>query len=237
VGVITYNGKTSDNLFQVERPPVYEYPERDVDVISVPGRNGDIIIDKGSYKNVNRPYEISVGSISGDFTQLVNKIVEWLHTSTKYARLEDSYEPDYYRMAAYTDGGSIENLYHMAGKTTLNFNCKPQRFLKVGDTPVTINATTLLNNPTNFIALPIITVSGSGTGILRVGDTIVNITTIQNGMIIDSMAGDAYKGTDNLNGTVDLSNKDFPSLIPGDNEISFSGGITSVSIIPKWWTI
>ena len=34
-----------------------------------------------------------------------------------------------------------------------------------------------------------------------------------------------------------LKNREFPKLVPGSNTISFSGGITSVEIIPRWWTI
>ena len=53
---------------------------------------------------------------------------------------------------------------------------------------------------------------------------------------IDSELQDAYKGTTNCNSLVTLSNG-FPKLIKGENEISFSGGITSVEVIPKWWTL
>lgn len=237
MGIITYNGKSSQDLsVVVEHPPEYEYPERDYEIIHVPGRNGDVVIEKKTYKNVNRKYEIAVGSYTPQYTQMVNKISEWLHSSSKYARLEDSYEPDYYRMAIYAEGNSIRNLYHIAGRTTINFNCKPQRFLKTGDTKSTFSAAGTLTNPTNFTALPIITVKGSGNGVLTVGSYTVTITGIQNGMILDSMIGDAYLNTTNLNNNIEIP-KGFPELVPGSNNISFSGGITSVDVVPKWWTL
>jgi phage-related protein len=41
---------------------------------------------------------------------------------------------------------------------------------------------------------------------------------------------------ENRNSTITLNNG-FPKLVPGENNISFSGGITSVEVIPKWWTL
>ena len=35
---------------------VYDAPSRDVESVSVPGRNGDILIDKGRFKNIDITY-------------------------------------------------------------------------------------------------------------------------------------------------------------------------------------
>ena len=34
-----------------------------------------------------------------------------------------------------------------------------------------------------------------------------------------------------------VTGEGFPELLPGNNNISFDGGITSVEIIPRWWTL
>lgn len=115
-------------------------------------------------------------------------------------------------------------------------NAKPQRFLKSGDIPVIVRTTSKLRNPTGFKSLPIIKVNGSGKGNLRIGDYVITISNISSYLTIDSELQDAYKGTTNCNSLVTLSNG-FPKLIKGENEISFSGGITSVEVIPKWWTL
>jgi len=233
MGCVTFNGIQSQDLhIQVEAPPEYETPERDYDVQHVPGRNGDIVQDNGSYKNVDRPYKIAIGSFDETYTVMANRISKWLHAKSGYGRLEDSYEPDYYRLGMYLESGSIENLFEHAGRTTIKFNCKPQRFLKSGE--VTQILTT---NPTDFVALPIITVKGTGNGVLHVGASIVTITNIINYITLNCEIGDAYNGLINLNSYIVLSNKEFPKLVPGDNAISFSGGITSVEVTPNWWTI
>jgi phage-related protein len=237
MGVITFNGISSQERgIQVERLPGYETPERDYEVIHVPGKNGDLVIDMGSYKNVSRSYQIAKGSLNGDFSSIANNISEWLHSASGYARLEDSYEPAYYRLAVYMESSSIENLWGNAGRVTINFDCKPQRFLKSGDNPVTVGSGGNLNNPTGFDSLPIITVRGSGNGVLTIGDYIVNISSITSSITINSEIQDAYNGTTNRNSTISLSNG-FPKLTAGGNRIAFSGGITSVEVIPKWWTL
>lgn len=237
MGVIIFNGISSmDYHIQVEHPPSYEIPSKDYDITHVPGRNGDIFIDKGSYQNVGRSYEIAVGSLEMDFTKLANGISEWLHSASGYGRLEDSYEPDYYRLAVYEESVTIENILQHAGRVTVSFNCKPQRFLKSGEQSAVFTGVGQLFNPTGFQSLPIINVYGNGGGILGVGGYKVIISAIGSSITIDSEMQDVYSGTMNRNSSVTLS-KGFPKLVPGNNEISFSGGITSVEVIPKWWTL
>lgn len=237
MGIIVFNNISSqDYHIQVEHPPGYEIPERDFDVIHIPGKSGDVFIDKGSYKNVNRTYQIAVSAIEEDFTTRANCISEWLHSASGYARLEDSYEPEYYRMAAYKNSLTIENLLNQAGRATIAFNCKPQRFLKSGERVIYFSKNGKIRNPTRFESTPIINVKGNGRGILRIGNYIITISEIDSALTINSEIQDAYSGTINRNPVVTLNNG-FPKLTPGDNEISYSGGITSVEVLPKWWTL
>lgn len=239
MGVIIFNGNSSlDYGIQVEQPPEYQTPEKDYDIIHVPGKNGDVIIDKGSYKNVSRSYGISIGSLEADFTTLVNRISEWTHSASGYARLEDSYEPEYYRLAMYNESNSIENLLGQAGRTTISFNCKPQRFLKSGDESFLCSGSTILFNPTGFYSLPIIIINftGKGGGNISVGGYTASISSGTSSMTINSEIQDVYDKTVNLNSKVNLI-KGFPKLSPGENEISFTGNIASVEVIPKWWTL
>ena len=54
-------------------------------------------------------------------------------------------------------------------------------------------------------------------------------------MTIDSEFQDVYHGTTNCNQNVSIN--EFPKIVSGNNYISFSGGITSLEIIPRWWTL
>lgn len=237
MGFIIFNGVSSkDYHIQVEHPPGYDTPERDYEVVHVPGRNGDVVIDKGSYQNVNRSYEIAIGSEERFFPEMANDISEWLHSASGYARLEDSYEPEYYRMAMYKEETEIENILFHAGRVTVKFNCKPQRYLKTGDRKIKITGKKTLKNPTRHPATPIITIYGTGEGLLNVGGYVVKVTDIKDQIIVNSEIMDCYNGTTNRNGDVVLG-QGYPKLLKGQSEISFSGGITSVEVIPKWWTL
>jgi len=237
MGLIIFNDICSlDYGIQVETPPDYEFPEREYTLQPIPGRNGDLVQDKGSYKNVTRPYKIAIGSIDEEFSVMANRISNWLHSGSGYLYLEDSYEPEYYRLAMYSENLSITNILSKAGRATINFNCKPQRFLKYGDEVRKFTNPGKLINPTGFVALPIITVKGSGSGTLQIGNYVVSISNIINGMILNSDIQDAYYLANNLNMNISLSN-DFPKLEAGSINVSWTGGITSVEIIPKWWTL
>lgn len=239
MGIIIFNGLSSkDYHIQVEHPPGYDIPERDYESYHVPGRNGDIIIGKQSYQNVIRSYEVCFGDLNKNFPEMARKVSEWLHSAENYARLEDSYEPDHYRLAVYNASLQMENILFHGGRATIEFNCKPQRFLKIGDRTVIFKKTSgnVLRNPTNFEALPIITVKGSGEGTLNVGGNVIRISPIDQYVTINSEVQDCYKGLTNKNNTVTLGN-DFPRLKKGETQVSYSGGITSVEVIPKWWTL
>ena len=238
MGSVIFNGISSRELhIQVEHPPEYEYPERDYTITHVPGRNGDVVFDNGSYKNVGRTYQIAIGEEDADYAVLANKISEWLHSANGYARLEDSYEPDYYRMAMYYEGLPIENILNQAGRATIKFDCKPQRFLKYGEQSIEIQNGANLHNPTRFAAKPLIRVYGTGGAqtMLTVGDRVVTLTSITDYVDLDCDLENAFKGSTNCNGNITAEY--FPVLASGDNAIVWAGNITKVEITPRWWTL
>lgn len=241
MGVIIFNGIPSTNYgIHVETPPVYATPERDYGVVHIPGRNGDLVIDNGSYKNVTRKYSISVGEIDGNFTTLAAGVSEWLHSASGYARLEDSYESDYFRLAYYVADAEMENLFHQAGKMSIEFNCKPARFLKAGERAVPFTTAGSISNPTFQKSFPKLTVVVSGSGTLTIGDQTITISGLigSTRMVIDSELQDVYEegSLTNLNSKVSFSDG-FPLLSPGVNTITFTGSITSVEVIPRWWIL
>ena len=234
MGVIIFNNKSSaDCRIQVAHPPGYAYPERDYTITHIPGRNGDIIQDNGCYKNVERTYEVSFDVPNEDFATYANSVSAWLHSTTGYARLEDSYEPNYYRMATYQESNIFENLYNQAGTATIVFECKPQRFLKTGDNTITIQNSLTIMNPTGFEAYPLFKVTGTS-GVLTVNGNSISLSSIDDFVMLDCELQDAYKENINKNHTISGT---FPVLKPGSNTIRWTGSISSVTMKPRWWTI
>lgn len=239
MGNVIFNGLSSlDYGIQVEHPPGYQIPAKNYTVSAVPGRSGDIVVWDGSYKNVNRQYEIAVADLDKDFTEMANAISEWLNSSDGYARLEDTYEPDYYRLAYYDEEATIENILSHAGRVTVNFNCKPQRYLKSGEIPIKITKPVELINPTNYASNPIITVYGNGeeSTNLTIGNRTFAIDLTKGPITIDCDLKDVYYDGENRNDCIKIE-KGFPTLGKGTTTISWDSGELLLEVIPRWWTI
>ena len=231
-----FNGTSSQDLHAlVQTAPEYEFPEKDYSVTHVEGRNGDIVIDTGSWQNVPRTYNLAIDTRKISYAEVASKLVQWLHSASGYARLEDSYEPDFYRMAMYKDSGSISNIYSKAGQIEISFDCKPQRYLKSGEVSDLFTSNTEYRNPTDFPSKPKIVIHGSGSGTVKIGAYEITIFNILDGMTVDCEIQDTYKNNINCNSRVSIA--EYPKIIAGNNMISMSGGVTSIEITPRWWML
>ena len=219
---ITYNGKSSADFgVWVSGGGTFDAPAKDVETVSVPGRNGDLTIDNGRFVNIPVAYPAFV---SNRFQPRIDEFRGWLCSQVGYQRLEDTYHPDEYRLGVYKSGLNVSpTARNLAGSFTLEFDCKPQRFLKSGEIPMTFSASGVVRNPTNYAALPLNGVSVAVTGCSSYVD-------------IDCDIMEAYEGNASRNGTTTLQNGAFPKLSPGDNAVSFTG-FSSVVITPRFFTI
>ena len=242
---ITWNGVNSETIgLHIERAARIIRPRRKADIVSIAGRNGDLVMMQDAWDNYEQPYDIWFGNGTNLSAETgADAVSAWLHSAPGYARLEDTYEPDIYRMAFYVTGQDIENAITEYGRETIRFNCRPERFLKSGETPVTLSTSNVqMQNPTQYASRPLIRINGSGSGTLTIAGTktySVSITGISSYMYLDCDEQNAYKtaGT-NLNNKVTITNGvDFPRLNAGANTITWTGGITSVVITPRWFKI
>lgn len=236
--VIMWDNRSSEDLnVIVAKHPDYVMPERKMQVISVPGRNGDIIIPQDAYENVTLKYDLAIVGLNKTLSDKVRAVMEWLMHPTGYARLEDTYDPDVYRLAYYKKSLNIENRFLTLGRAKVQFICKPQRFLRTGEYPIVVTNGMRLGNPSMNTAKPLIVVKGSGSATLRVGSNTVTISNIGTEIDLDCETQSAYYGSTNKNNVITISGK-FPELKEGETQISWTGsGVTSVVITPRWWII
>lgn len=233
--MIRWAGRSSDEVgITVEHYPALDGPLRRIETIQVPGRNGDLLIDTGAYGNYEQEYDIYFSAGRDRAPAGARAVRTWLQATTGYQRLEDSYDPEFYRMAYYEGPVEIENIMNRFGRATISFSCKPQRWRKDGEYPITCAWGGSIYN-SGFPALPLIRVNGTGAGNLYIGKYTVAVKSIDDYVMLDSDTQNAYKGTLNKNSTI--SAPEFPVLEPGENGINWSGGITSVEITPRWWTV
>lgn len=236
-GKIFFGGGYSDEFgVYVEEPPSYTWPEYAYTHHEAYGKNGDILIDPKRFKNVTRKYKLSAYDYS-DYYSVAKKVSEWLHRerSSRYVRLEDSYEPDIYRLAVYEESSDLENILATAGKCEIEFNCKPQKFLNSGDVPIDILASgQVINNPTSYASSPLIRIYGVGK--VFINDAEIEVLKSFNNVTFDA---ESYNAFDVSGRTMNwcIYTEDIIELKPGNNVITTEGDIFNLSITPRWWTV
>ena len=164
-----YKALTFDNISSrdygvyITGEAVYNAPKRDVEMISIPGRNGAFALDNGRFENIEVTYPAGIfAENETDFAQAVSDFRNFLCSRKGYVRLIDEYNPNEYRMAVYKSGLEVSPAQLKAGEFEITFECKPQRFLTSGETEVTVANGGTVTNPTLFDASPLLDVKGYG---------------------------------------------------------------------------
>jgi phage-related protein len=112
-----------------------------------------------------------------------------------------------------------------------NFRCQPFWYVQ-GVSLITLTTSGgIITNPGNVFSEPVITVYGSGDITLMVGLYVVELEGISGSITLDTPLMEAYSGSASMN---DNMSGDFPTLVPGINAVSWSGGVARVGIQPNW---
>mgnify|MGYP003301388502 CR=1 FL=1 len=230
---LTWAGHTFD--VYIDASLSFNKPAKNVETFTVPGRNGSLIIDDGTFKNVVITYPVYIrGTFAADFDTIVNLIGK----TPGYEELVCDVDSTHFRLgrAIMPESPSVKRL-NLDGYFNLAFDCKPQRFLTSGKTAVSFSASGTIANPTGFAALPLLDVTGTGT--LTINGTIATISQNPNGLIIDCEMLDCYDKVTgaSMNAYVSFNDNDYPALAPGSNPVTLGTGITNVDITPRWWEI
>ena len=200
--MFTFDGVTSGSLgVAILGDGAFNAPERDVEMVAIPGRNGDFILDKGRYMNIEVTYPCTLVADSvADFPQAMADLRSLLCSKTTYCRLEDDYNTNEYRMAMYKSGLEVDPMVLKAGTFDITFECKPQRFLKSGETAVSVTSGDDVTNPTPFPARPMLEVYGYGD--INIGGSVISIqdTTLGDVQLSEEFSSDTRQYTSaNLN--------------------------------------
>lgn len=234
-----YNGVRSSEMgLRIERKDVFSAPGYDVKFQSIPGRNGDLILPNGRYPNAQVTYTVFLPAKSlPELAQKITAVKAWLYTEPdRYHTLSDTYDTAYFRKAVFSGKLKIEEQLNKIGVFTITFSCQPFRYSAVGQVETIVKSGGSLTNDSPFSSAPYIRLDGSGKGTLTIQasghNEIWNFTGINGYIEIDSEQMNFYKGAELKNDTVTGSG--FPTLYPGKNTISYSGGITKATVIPRW---
>lgn len=234
-----YNGMLSyDYGVVLSGEDTWKRAQPDVQRISVPGRNGDLLLPGNRYKNVEITYHCG---IIRDMQRNFDALIDRLAAEPGYYRLEDSYHPEFYRLASFE--AAISPDVHERGRYAtfeITFNCKPQRYLKSGDHWITVPDGECIYNPTSYEAMPIIRfLPGPYSGVISFGwgDIYIPVLVGSGDVEIDCELEEVTR-MGKSHGPFRFSDYKAPHLLPGFNLISCSGiHKNEVRICPRWWTI
>lgn len=160
----------------VSGPGVYDAPTRDIEFVSVPGRDGAIEVDKGHWNNIEVRYTAGTfGDDKDDFAEKIKKFRNAIVSQIGYQRLTDTYNPGEYRLGIYASGLSVDPVAkNAAGEFELVFNCKPQRYLLSGENVIQVSNRQTLENPTLYPSSPLIHIN-DGYGHIGLNESSIEI--------------------------------------------------------------
>lgn len=242
----TFNGvSTSQFKLLISEKNIYSAPTRNLNVINVPGRDGDLIYDNGSFNNVELSYTCSCKDINIKAGDIKN----WLSKEAGYKVLTDTYDPSFFRYASLNNGLEISEMITSVGTFIVKFSCKPYRYNIEGQNTITLNTSTTaktITNPYEYSSLPLISITGTKAITLQITtggvstNRIITLPATSTRAYIDSELMAVYDDNMNLLNS-GINFVDFPELKPGNSSIKFTKGtgatLTAASIIPRWRTL
>lgn len=218
---------------RLQAPIVFSKAVPVIETQTIPGRNGDLIFETGSYEN--RSGSASCFCLQEDVETAISSAGRFLMGNKGYRRLETSDDPNHYWMARVENSPQIAMRLRSLAPFDISFDCKPQRFLKSGENAIVFIANGSLTNQYGQVALPLITLYGQGKGTLTIGNCVVEVKALDEVLFLDSDTQNAYN--DNGNQNMNINAPTFPALPGGETQIAFSGGIERVEIVPRWWEL
>lgn len=252
---ITFGGVNSaDYGIYIGGEGVFNAPDRDVEMISIPGRNGSFALDKGRFENIQVTYsafnyEADLATFSANLDAFRNALC----AQSGYQRLTDTFHPDEYRMAAFIGGLEIKPIeYNTASKFDIVFDCKPQRWLTSGETKQTKASGSTITNPTLFPASPLLECKGHGD--IYIGGVPITVMSVPIGDVLLSNGVSFSKSNMTYAQTAEVAKVvlDLSNMNTGDNihvsesvitynvtlskSVSFSGVSVELASGENWTT-
>jgi len=240
VNFFEYNGiRSSDMGVKISSKNIFSAPKYDLSFQAIPGRDGELINSNNRFPNATVSYTCFIPAKNiQELSKKVTAVKAWLYTEPdRYHTLKDSYDTVFFRKAVFNNKLDIADQINKIGVFTVNFSCHPYRYSYDGQVKNTYTASGfVLSNPYPFNAKPYLKLNGKGTGKLTIQTAnktdVWTFTTLNGYTECDSELMNFYHGADPKNDTV--SGEGFPLLYPGNNTISFDGGITSIEVVPRW---
>jgi putative phage tail component, N-terminal domain len=210
-------------VLTVERPNI-PTPEQRIKTIDIEGRDGSLTQLLG-YSDIT--FTIDFNILEKTNIKPLIRQLRVILLNAKVMRFND--EPQMFYKVKSVKVGDIDNQVSVYGKFDVTFTCDPFLYEDSFINHVVSNSSAMTYLGSYF-GQPSIRVGGNGVGKFSINGKVVELTNLNDYVILDTSIANAYKGSVNMN---QFMRGEFPTLIPGRNTITFEGGITSLEIMPN----
>ena len=215
-----------------------------VQSVQIAGRSGDLHIDEGAFNNragVVACYALdstyTSNAPTANVTGKMDAVLAFLFGTPGYRKLQTSDDTGHYWYARVSNGGEISARLGLLNPFSIEFDCKPFRYVVGGETIVdNVTSLTEFVNPTGFNAYPLLYITATGAGAISNDGGQINILDDTHGeIIIDCEDWRAYKSSGTA---VDymIQADAFPYLRPGSDGFTITGNII-VKVSPRYRTL
>lgn len=228
---LTYNGISSSAyglvIENISSPPP---PVRKYEYFDIPGADGQIIRDYGTYEDVQIEVQFNCLNSPSATASMLNA---WLTGTGVLIHPDDSTR--YYRVKAVHTNTRNRRRLHGDNYDSIHcvFVCEPYRYV-VNPTALTPGVTGTITNNYNAAAQPFITLTGTNPMTLTFAHTngLSTISIAATAATIDCAAKIVYNGTTPLNNKTILTGE-WPLLYPGSTAFARTN-VSAISINPRW---
>lgn len=245
-----WNGvKCTEYGMHVLSQPIFTIPAEKTSSVDIPGRSGSLTLLEGT--DIYSALTLSCVCVIDDpyYTKdgaTVNRVAEiagWLKGAgtVKFAnRTEGCYHARIANQISFDQ--IVRGDPHRS--FSVQFQCEPFLYLDSGETPITIAKSASpykLVNAGNVVSHPLIRITGTKEGTIMIGDRtmIVNDFSSISYILLDCDAKIAYKGakgsaSDPLTLLGTRVSGEWITIPTRNSYVTITGGITSVTITPRW---
>lgn len=221
--------KTTDFGIEISKFPDIIKPERNMQVVSIPGRNNNLYIDENTYNSYSLNFECVINPFAKN-KQHIDKIISWLNG---FGDLIISTEKDKIYNAVIRNSIPFSDTIGVFPKFPIIFEVQPlKKSVNFRNEIVEITKKTIINNTGTVDSDPTITIFGSGNVTLKVNEEEFSIKDINQYITINSEFLEVYKDKENQNNK--YNNFDFPKFKQGQNIVDFIGNVEKIIIEPNW---
>lgn len=225
-----FRGKNSfsDYGVYVSKRPSIPSPKRRITNVVIPGKSSSLRFDENTYEDISIAVECSIKDEV--LPDKIDEIKEWLLAYGESDLIFSNQNNKKY-IAQVVNAIDFTQVLKYISKFVIVFNCRPFKY-ESESTTIEMIAEGSITNPGSIYSEPIIKIFGSGDINVTINSEIIKLKEVTDHIILDTVQQNCYNETiDNLNNKM---NGEFPKFEVGENNISWTGAVSKVEVIPNW---